>query len=49
MKENLLTFGEDCKQTGSYELPDGKLVELFEERSGLLEKFFQPNKVFINL
>jgi hypothetical protein len=48
MKENLLSLSEEVKENktvASYELPDGKLVELGEERYSILEKFFNPIKV----
>ena len=30
----------------SYELPDGKVIELGDERFSILERFFHPIKVY---
>lgn len=51
MKENTLTVNEDpansfsnMEATTGYELPDGKYVQLGEEKFSLLEKLFHPIK-----
>ena len=42
LKKNLISRDQSYQQVNNYSLPDGKLVDIGEDKTMILEKLFNP-------